>query len=226
MVDLNKPKLEVKTENIINFSIELNDDYKSENGKMTEEEEIAMATYYVDVLKPRLFKHAAPCECQLGRIVERDEAKNRILNLDGKKGPFNPTILQEDIDTSLFTVIMTKKNGKPHNTEFICKSCKNCGKIEMFGDIIPLTQCIAESINSYINAIEMNDRIIEAEKEASANAAAATTAADEAAEADTTPAVDPIEVDDVDETADGYTMTDVDTGEVTPIGTLNDLIQG
>lgn len=132
-------KLTVNIEDIDIYDIETCDE---EFEPITEEEEKANAEFL-----DRLGEHCAslvrPCECNAHKFMERQITKARILQGSSQQVIAAPD--QELIDGFKFSAILVLEKDKYKSVSAVIKECRNCHKIEYYGDSSVFSQLIAES---------------------------------------------------------------------------------
>ena len=146
--------LEVKRENVVFFEIETNDSYSYKALSPEAKEELAQknTAFEKNVIQRLLLDRAAPCQCQMPRIMQRLETKMKLgVVHPGPDGQIPMELIQEDVDTRQFGVIVTSINGVYSGVSMIINKCKSCGDIHLHGDIEAITRCFATAIANEID---------------------------------------------------------------------------
>jgi len=160
-----KEPLAVKPENVVFFEVETNDQYNY--ASLTQEEKDkraqANAAFEEQYIQQLMLNHAAPCQCQTPRIMERVQARLKLGVLKpGPNGEIPMELLQEDLDTRKFGVIVTSENGFYKRINMLVTQCKGCGDIHLTGDIDAITRMFAKAISNEIDIKAQQDQIEEA----------------------------------------------------------------
>lgn len=140
--------LEVKKENVVFYEIEDNDAYSYEALSPEEKAELAAKNqaFEAQTIQRLLLDRATPCQCQTPRIMERLQAKMKLgLLQPGPNGQVPVELLQEDVDSRQFGIIVDAHDGVYTGVKMVIVKCKGCGDIHFFGDIEAITRMCAEA---------------------------------------------------------------------------------
>ena len=154
------PELEIKSENAQVYAIELTDSFDpdAQSPEVLEAIDEANRKFEDTILREQLMRRATPCSCQHPRMIERARTRMEILGANPNNGI---PIMQEDIDTRHFGVVITCKDGVYQNIEAIVSRCKGCSDVHIWCELEPVTSLLAHTILDHMNNADRRNAMIE-----------------------------------------------------------------
>lgn len=104
--------------------------------------------FLAEVVEPEIMKTFSICPCNMNDFVARNEQKrktNAMLGVD-----FEPTIIQEDVDKYRYAIIVISNRGIMTGVSCYMRECKNCHKIEYWGDVEVFAHLLAEITTNFV----------------------------------------------------------------------------
>lgn len=141
-------KLMVNVEDIEIYDIETQE---GEIPALTKEEEQANAEF-LNKLGEHCAEMVTPCMCNAHEYMARQASKARLLQGTGADFVAGPD--QELVDGFKFSAILVMNAEKYTAVSAVIKECKNCHRLEYFGDSSVLAQLMAEATVNRMNAEE------------------------------------------------------------------------
>lgn len=141
-------KLMVNVEDIDLYDIESQD---GEIPPLTEEDEKANAEF-LNKLGEHCAEIVTPCMCNAHEYMARQASKARLLQGTGADFVAGPD--QELVDGFKFSAILVMTAEKYTAVSAVIKECKNCHRLEYFGDSSVLAQLMAEATVNRMNSEE------------------------------------------------------------------------
>lgn len=146
-------KLQIKLDEVNYFDIDIGRIPFSTAGLPSDEAakiDAAVAEYNANfdnnVVNDALVKVAYPCQCRMGEVMLRHQRRASILGDNAQ--PLQLSLEQEDLDAYKYGVCVLSKDGKAEKIELIVRECKNCHKIDFWGNSAVFTQLMAEAITN------------------------------------------------------------------------------
>ena len=141
-------KLMVNVEDIDLYDIESQD---GEIPPLSKEDEKANAEF-LNKLGEHCAEIVTPCMCNAHEYMKRQAAKARLLQGTGADFVAGPD--QELVDGFKFSAILVMNAEKYTAVSAVIKECKNCHRLEYFGDSSVLAQLMAEATVNHMNSEE------------------------------------------------------------------------
>lgn len=160
----NPAALEVKSDNIIFYEIESNDEFDPATLSDKEKEELIAANvkFESEVIQQELMARAHPCNCQMPAIMKRAQTRMMITGQMPVNGQIPVEIIQDDIDTRDFAIIVNSTNGRYTGVALIIAHCKGCGDLHFWGDIGPIAWLCAKTFADNTTLATHHDAVKEA----------------------------------------------------------------
>lgn len=137
-------------ENVVFFEIELSDfNPDSLSASERKELEVANDNYINTVLTGLLLSKINPCECRMGKVQQKHM---RRAQLSGNPQTYIPYPDQEDVDAYRYGIVVLAEKGRLTSVSAIIRQCKECMKIDYWGDVIIFSRMVAEVTTNFFNS--------------------------------------------------------------------------
>lgn len=137
-------------ENVIFYEVDEVDEGKTRTEEELKEIEAENVKFIEERLEPSILNTFDVCKCRMQAFMERNEARRRLMNVPPQA--YQPSIDQSDIDSYMYAVIVISHDGKYKAVNSIIRMCKQCHKIEYWGDINIYARMVAEITTNFLSA--------------------------------------------------------------------------
>ena len=137
-------------ENVIFYEVDEVDEARTKTEEEMKEIETANVKFIEERLEPSILNTFDVCKCRMQAFMERNEARRRLMNVPPQA--YQPTIDQSDIDSYMYAVVVISHDGRYKAVNSIIRMCKQCHKIEYWGDINIYARMVAEITTNFLTA--------------------------------------------------------------------------
>lgn len=146
-------KLQVNMEEVTFFDIDDGTtpfDEETVSADVLKEVEAANNKFIDEVINLELLKISQPCQCRMAEFMNKHQKRAALLG--GPPNSYVPTLDQEDVDAYKFGIIVRSVDGYIKSIEGIIRECRNCHKIDFWGNSAVFTRLMAESFRNFMES--------------------------------------------------------------------------